>query len=329
MLLAGDVGATNIRIAIFSLKEGLKGSIVEDVYPAQGYKSLENVLKIFLDEHKVGVKAASIVVAGPEIKGRIEGTNIPWVVDRDIISEFLNGIPVRIMNDLEGMSNMIPELSNDQIHPLNQGERIPEAPMVVLAPGTGLGEAYLIWNGEDYQPYPSEGGHADFAPTDLIQAQLFKYLQKKYEHVSYERVCSGKAIPDIYDFLKSIKYAPEPEWLAAQLSDAADPVPSILKAAIDNNRRSELCVAVAKLFVKVVAAEAGNLALKLLANGGVFLGGGIIPRMLSFFHDDFMDSFITKGRLSALMTRFPVYVITHPQPALYGAARVGFSLLEG
>jgi glucokinase len=200
LLLAGDVGATHVRLALFSKEEGLRKSVFENVYLVKSFESLHDILKTFRRENKTNVTAVSFSAAEPVKNDRIVVTKISWEINRELLSRFFKGIPVNLINDLEGLSNIIPVLSHDQIEVVNKGEKTPRAPIVVLAPGTGFGEAYLIWNGTRYQSFPSEGGHSDFAPLDNIQIQLFNYLQEKYGHVSYERVCSGNAILDIYDF---------------------------------------------------------------------------------------------------------------------------------
>ena len=197
--------------------------------------------------------------------------------------------------------------------------------MAVIAPGTGLGEAFLTWNGHRYQAYASEGGHADFAPNGLLEIELLEYLHRRLGHVSSERVCSGKGLPNIYAFLRDSGYAKEPEWLRSRLALTQDPTPIIIDAALDENTPCEICAQTLHVFTSILAAEAGNLALKVLATGGVYFGGGIPRRIIRLLKEDrFLQAFRQKGRMSDLLAKLPVHVITNPRAALIGAASYAF-----
>ncbi|MGZ3629618.1 MAG: glucokinase, partial [Ktedonobacteraceae bacterium] len=223
----------------------------------------------------------------------------------------------------------IPHLDSQDLYVLNKGQAIPGGAIAVLAPGTGLGEAFLIWDGSEYKAHNSEGGHADFAPANSLQVELLRYLMVRFPHVSFERLCSGKGIPNIYDFLKDSGYAEQPQWLAEQLAAAQDRSPVIVNNALDKEHACELCVATLNTFVSILAAEASNLGLKVLATGGVYIGGGIPPRILSYLQNNqFMQAFTHKGRLTPLLTQMPVYVILNPKVALLGAAIHGFEKRE-
>jgi glucokinase len=194
----------------------------------------------------------------------------------------------------------------------------------IVAPGTGLGEAYLTWDGDRYRPHASEGGHCDFAPRDEREIELLRYLLRQHEHVSYERVCSGIGIPNLYAFLRDAGHAAEPSWLAARLAAQQDPTPAIIAAAMDPQESCELCVETVELFACILGAEAGNLALKMLATGGVFIGGGIPPRILPFLEQDyFLENFRDKGRMGKLLVDVPIHVILNHKAALFGAACAG------
>jgi glucokinase len=198
-------------------------------------------------------------------------------------------------------------------------------PIGVIAPGTGLGEGYLTWNADrnTYTAHPSEGGHTDFAPTTPTELALLTYLQPKFGHVSYERVCSGSGIPNLYEFLRDTGRYPEPDWLKEALTAATDPTPVIMRAATDElpENRAEIATAALDLFVSIMAGEASNLALKLMATGGIFLGGGIPPRILAQLHlPTFMETFTSKGRFTELLSHVPVHVINNPDVALLGAS---------
>jgi glucokinase len=199
--------------------------------------------------------------------------------------------------------------------------------IAVVAPGTGLGEAFLTWDGSRYVAQPSEGGHADFAPTNPLEVGLLQYLWERYEHVSYERVCSGLGIPNIYAYLRDSGYAAEPAWLAEVLAQAQDPTPIIVNTALDQSQPCELCMGTLDTFVSILGAEAGNMALNTLATGGVYLGGGIPPRILpALERAHFMRSFYNKGRFGEFLARIPVYVIMNPKVALLGAAAFGLTM---
>jgi glucokinase len=229
---------------------------------------------------------------------------------------------VQLLNDLAAIASALPILDAADLHVLNAGEQVHGGAMAVIAPGTGLGEAFLTWDGSKYTVNPSEGGHADFAPSTATQVDLLSYLLERFEHVSVERVCSGSGIPNIYSFFKDSGYAAEPEWLAKKLAQADDPTPIIARAGMTGN--CELCAATLGTFVSILGAEAGNLALKVWSTGGVYLGGGIPPRIVPYLQGErFMPSFVKKGRFSDVLARMPIYVIMNPKTALMGAASYG------
>ena len=327
MLLAGDIGGTKTNLAVFSPEAGIRAPLVEATFPSADYPSLEALVREFLPRVEVEVERASFGVAGPVVAGRASITNLPWVMAEEQLQDALHLSSVWLLNDLNAIAHAVPFLDPADLHTLNEGQPTPEETIAVIAPGTGLGEAFLTWDGARYRPHASEGGHADFAPNNPLEADLLRYLQERFEHVSYERVCSGRGLPNIYAFLKDSGYADEPDWLAEQLAAADDPTPIIANAALHNQRSCELCVATLSTFVSVLGAEAGNLALKVLASGGVYLGGGIPRRILpALKHERFMEAFRRKGRLSDLLANVPVHVILNPKVALLGAACHGLEL---
>ncbi len=246
-------------------------------------------------------------------------TNLPWVISGREIRRTFDLDVVHLLNDLEAIASSVPHLEPSDLFTLNEGESEAEGAIAVIAPGTGLGEAFLTWDGQRYRAHPSEGGHASFAPNTPQQRELLAYLQGRFRHVSCERVCSGSGIPNIYDFLRDSGRFDEPAWLREELSAAEDVTP-IISAAADAGR-AEIAMATMDLFVEILAGEAGNMALKVLATGGVFLGGGIPPKILPRLQaTSFMDTFDNKGRFSELMASLPVRVILNPRAALYGAA---------
>ncbi len=238
----------------------------------------------------------------------------------------LGGIRVDLLNDLHAISSAVPNLKQDEVEVLIPGEPISQGAIGVIAPGTGLGEGFLLWNGERYQPFPSEGGHTSFGPEKPLQLELLNYMDPIFGHVSYERVCSGMGIANLYSFLRDNKGLDEPQWLSEQLAEVEDPTPVIAQAALE--KKAEICVQTMDLFVSILGSEAGNLALKILATGGIYLGGGIPRRILPLLRGEtFKHGFLDKGRFAEMLTRVPVYVITHPHAGVYGAACYGMQNL--
>jgi glucokinase len=325
ILLAGDIGGTKTNLAIFSAEAGLRAPLAEATFPSRDYPSLGAVVNEFLAQTGYQVERATFGVAGPVIGERATITNLPWVMSETELAESLHMSSVHLLNDLVAIANAVPRLEPADLHTLKPGEPARGGAIAVVAPGTGLGEAYLTWDGHRYHAYASEGGHADFAPTNPQQLELLGYLQARFEHVSYEAVCSGKGIPNLYDFLRDSGYGPEPAWLAEQLAGAKDRTPIIVQAALDKS--SELCTATLYLFGSILGAETGNMALKVLATGGVYLGGGIPPRILPVLNQgEFLAAFQQKGRFSDFLRNVPIHVILNPRAALLGAACYGFDL---
>jgi glucokinase len=232
-----------------------------------------------------------------------------------------------LVNDLDAVAHAIPLLEASDLETLNSGIPVKHGALAVIAPGTGLGEGFLEWNGTSYRPYASEGGHTDFAPSGPMQLKLLVYLMNRFGHVSYERVCSGIGLPNLYAFIKDSGICPEPDWLREQIAAAPDPSPVISQAALDD--KAEIAVTTLDLFVSTLGSEAGNLALKVLATGGVYLGGGIPPRIIPFLKKtEFFHSFQNKGRFSSLLANIPIHIILNPEVALIGAARHGLEHAE-
>lgn len=257
-----------------------------------------------------------------ENKARI--TNLPWEVDAKAVCREFRFTSVRLVNDLEAMANSVPILKPGDLHMLNEKAPAPGGTIGVVAPGTGLGEAFLVWDGSTYRAYPSEGGHCSFAPRNALEMKLLHFLLERFEHVSCERVCSGRGIPNLYAFFRESEHMAELPEVAEQLAAAGDPTPVIVHAAMSAEKPSPLCRRVVEAFVSILGAEAGNLALKLMATGGIYLGGGIPPRILSVLREgEFMRTYHHKGRFGTLVEQIPVYVIVNPKAALLGAARIG------
>jgi glucokinase len=327
MLLAGDIGGTKTTLAVFSPEAGPRAPLAEATFRSAEYPSLETLAREFLSQVDSKVDRASFGVAGPVASGRAVATNLPWAIDETQLRATLNLSSVRLLNDLTALAHAVPFLESTDLHTLNEGRPVPGGAIAVIAPGTGLGEAFLTWDGSRYHPHPSEGGHADFAPTNALELGLLGHLQDRHGHVSYERVCSGRGLPSIYAYLRDSGRATEPAWLTEQLAAVDDPAPVIVNAALDEDRPCELCAATLGMFASILGAEAGNLALKVLASGGVYLGGGIPPRILPALESEqFLQAFHYKGRFSDLLMQIPVHVILDPKVALLGAACHGLEV---
>jgi glucokinase len=324
--LAGDIGGTKTTLAVIDTGSGPRVFLDKETYPSQEYPSLEAMVTRFLKGKKWAPSLASFGVAGPVINGQVQATNLPWRLAEPVLSKELN-MPVRLLNDLTATANSVPFMKEDDLVTLNPGKPVDHGSIAVIAPGTGLGEAYLNWDGTRYRAFPSEGGHVDFAPTDQMQIKMLGYLQAQLGHISYERVCSGIGLPNIYAFLKAEGIETEPAWLHDQLGQEDDPTPVITRAALEGT--AKIAVAALDLFSTILAAEAGNLALKILADGGVYLGGGIPPRILPFMQkESFLKAFRNKGRFASFLENIPVHVILNSETALIGAARYGLEVLK-
>jgi glucokinase len=325
MLIAGDIGGTKTDLAIFSGEAGPHTPLAQETVHSANYPSLQAMVKEFLAKVKMPVDRACFDVAGPVIGGRVKTTNLPWIVEEATLAQELDLSlqAVHLMNDLEAIARAIPILRPSDVQTLNAGRPVLKGAIGVVAPGTGLGESFLTWEGTRYVAHSSEGGHSDFAPTDQRQIGLLEHMLKKFDHVSFEHVCSGIGIPNIYAYLREVEQIPENPEVARQLAAAGDPSVVIINAAFDPATPSKLCDATVELFASVLASEAGNVALKVLATGGVYLGGGVVVHTLPALERPlFMDYFKRKGRFADLMERIPIHVIT-THAALVGAADYG------
>ena len=326
MLLAGDIGGTKTVLALISEGKGARQPIHEARYPSDDYPSLEAIISEFLTVTKATVTRASFGVAGPVVEGRAQITNLPWLIDTAVICQQFDIPAVRLLNDLEAIATAVPHLEASDLVTLNEGVRKPQGAIGIVAPGTGLGEAFLVWNGRSYEAHPSEGGHTAFGPTNDEQMALLTYLRQHFHHVSYERVCSGVGIPNIYAYCRDNGRYHEPQWLRSEIEATEDPTPVIVNAAV--KRQVDICTATLDLFMEVLGDEAGNMALTVLATGGIYLGGGIPPRILPQLKaSNFLQAFQNKGRFSPMMAQVPIYVITNSQAGLYGAIYAGMEVM--
>lgn len=320
MLLAGDIGGTNSRLALCEVSGSRVEVSREHTYRSREHDSLASIVKAFVEEDGFDLEGAAFGVAGPVRDGRARISNLTWEVDVEELRALLDLEEVAVTNDLEATAYGLAFLGPSDFAVLREGDPAPDGNEALIAAGTGLGEAGLHWEGDGHRPFPSEGGHCEFAPRSEREQSLLRYLWREQEHVSYERIVSGPGLYNIYRFLRDTGGGEEPDWLAAAIA-VEDPAPVI--SAHGLSRRSKLCADALDLFVSVYGAEAGNLALKLMATAGVFVGGGIAPKILPrIAAGGFLASFTAKGRMSTLLERVPVRVVLNDRCALLGAARL-------
>ncbi len=327
MILAGDVGGTKVDLALYNFMDGKLSIERQQKFPANEYGSLQDVVKAFLatednvDKVEHEVVAACFGCPGPVKDGHLKLTNLPWELDSKDLSKILNIDHIFLINDLEANGYGIAELGPEQFAELEEGDKSALGHRALVSAGTGLGEALLIWNSQAQRhlPLASEGGHADFAPRSPIEIELLEWLTKKLNgHVSYERVVSGIGLKNIYEFLRDEKKLEEPTWLRDRM-EAEDP--NFVIGTTGEDGSSELTAKTLDMFAGAYGAECGNMGLKLLATGGVYLGGGIAPKILKTLRNGtFRKAFLDKGRLSSVLERMPVRVILEEQCALIGAA---------
>jgi glucokinase len=353
MIVAGDIGGTKTHLALFDWKKERVDPVRFETFHSADYTSLEDMLTEFLgpaksptpiddfttekrdaaepeperpEEELPKIDAACFGIAGPVIQNHSRTTNLPWVVDGATLAKQFDIPRVKLINDLEAMAHGILLLRPDEVEILNVGA--PPAhhqALALIAAGTGLGESILFWNGSRYQPMPTEGGHADFAPNNDDEIELLRHLRSNYLHVSYERVLSGSGLHAIYDYVRDSKKN-EPTWLSEQIK-AGDPAAVIATAGLKG--QADIAKQALDLFTSIYGAEAGNLALKAMTLNGVYVGGGIAPKLLTKLKDGtFMKAFTNKGRYKSLMTSIPVKVVMNDKTALLGAASVAAAISQ-
>jgi glucokinase len=319
MFLAGDIGGTKTNLAIYSYQADRFRILKSASFPSRNHFSLAEIIRLFLAGESQPPRHACFGVAGPVQNGVVQVTNLPWTVDAAALQADLGFSKVSLLNDLEANAYGIYTLEPHELLPLNPlGKRDQVGHRALIAAGTGLGEAGMMWDGITHRPFASEGGHASFAPNDALGDELLFFLRQERGHVSWERVLSGMGMTNLYRFFRQRSGEPEPDWLTVQIRDG-DPAAVVTQAGLKGI--DPVCVDVVDCFTRNYGAEAGNLALKLLSLGGVYIGGGIAPKILPKLQSPiFLDAFYHKGRLSPLLQSMPVYVILNDKTALQGAA---------
>ncbi|HET8625000.1 MAG TPA: glucokinase [Gemmatimonadales bacterium] len=321
MLLVGDIGGTWAKLALVAPGgDGATVPAAEAALATKDYSTLEELVRAFLRPMRAAVERAVFAVAGPVVRGSATLTNLGWVLDEARLREALGISSVALINDLVAKAYAVPHLGPKSLHTLQRGVVDPGGSIAVVAPGTGLGESFLTWDGDRYRAHASEAGHSDFAPVDDLQVELLRWLSRDLDHVSFERVCSGRGVPNLYRFLEDRGGAPRSSRTAAQLQTAEDPTPVIFAAGLDERDPCALSVATVQLFAAILAAEAGNAALRVLATGGVYLAGGLPRRLLPILsRPEFLERFQRKGRLKPVLSRIPLHVVTRANVGLLGA----------
>jgi glucokinase len=318
MILAGDIGGTSTRLALFEAWDGAVRAVAQARYPSRDFPGLSEIVRAFAAAHPQRVDDACFGIAGPVREGRVETPNLPWVIEASVLAAQLALPRVTLLNDLEANAWGVFTLRDDDCETLSPGAPAREGNAAIISAGTGLGEAGYHGVGSSLQPFASEGGHADFAPRDELTIELFRWLQRRHGHVSWERVVSGPGLVNIFTFLQEVKHGEVSAALAEAMREG-DPAAAISSAALDES--SELAVAALDLFVALYGAEAGNLALKLKATRGIWVGGGIAPKILPRLRrPGFLEAFHDKGRFRAFLEAIPVRVILNDSTALRGAA---------
>ena len=319
MILAGDIGGTNARLAYFQSHNGILQMVSERVFPSRDHKELGEIVTQFLDDSRTRPQVACFGVAGPVRNGRVETSNLPWIIEQSKLAKQIHLPSTILINDLEASAWGVGALLAGDFVALNQVSGPTIGNQAVIAPGTGLGEAGLFWDGSHHHVFACEGGHADFAPQDELQIALLQFLRARFGHVSYERVLSGPGLVNVYEFLVESEGGADCAELSAQIK-SGDAAAAISNAALDGS--SALAGKAMDVWVAVFGAEAANLGLKAMATGGLFLAGGIAPKILSrLTGPGFMQAFLNKGRLRPLVEAMPVQVVTNDKAGLLGAAR--------
>ncbi len=316
LILAGDIGGTKVTLGVFGLDVKRPRLRIAEGYASKDFPDFESILVRFLSDHAIRPDCACFAVAGPVLAGKCHTTNLPWVIEEKRLCNILGLDKVWLINDLAATALAVPLLKSSELVTLNKGIRR-KGTIGVIAAGTGLGEALLFWDGDSYHPISTEGGHAGFAPTNLLEAELWRHVRKERGHVSVERLLSGPGLVRIYEFLRANEQEPE----TAEAEQTPDNEKPAVIAELAMKGKNTLCKKALDLFVSIYGAEAGNLALRGMTTGGIYLAGGIAPKILKWIEKGrFMKAFSDKGRFSDLLSQIPVKVILNKETALLGAA---------
>jgi glucokinase len=330
-LLAADIGGTKIDLGVYAIDGGPSAPLATGRLASADYAGIAPLARAFLEAHGLAVDYACCAVAGPVADGQARLTNLPWALEEAALASALGVKAAWLLNDLVATATAVPHLGAGDLVTLNAGTPVAGGTIAVVAPGTGLGEAFLTWDGGRYRAYPSEGGHASFGPATPDEAALYLYVRERFGHVSYERVCSGIGLPNLYAFHRDRRGVGESPTLAAQLAAAPenDRARVIIDGALDPAAPDPLCAAALETFVAILGTETSNLMLKTLSTGGVYVAGGIAARIVPLLQaDGFLARLRDKGRMSAVVARMPVHVVTAPQAALVGAASHGLERMR-
>jgi len=318
-VLCGDIGGTNTRLALFEVTEGTLNIYEEGSFRSQDSSSFEEIIEQFLEEKKVVCEQACFGIAGPVKDGRCETTNLPWVIEASKLAARTHIPYVHLLNDLQANAYGISTLKKDDFIILNEGKSEAKGNLAIISAGTGLGEAGLYWDGKQHHPFACEGGHGNFGPGNELQVALLNFLFNQYGHVSWERVLSGPGFLNIYEFLCEYRSVSPSNELKEQMQKA-DPAAVVTKAGLSGE--CKICAEALDVFACLYGAEAGDLALKIMATGGVYIGGGIAPKIIEKLKGPyFMEGFLNKGRMKDLLKEIPIKVVLNDQTALLGAAQ--------
>jgi glucokinase len=325
VVLAADVGGTKTYLALFQIKDGDLILLKEKSYPTKAHKSFVEIVQKFHSTKLPAIDVICLGVAGPITKERVHGTNFPWEIDSNTIRRELHVRSVSLINDMEANAYGLAALHEKDFETLKYGPDIP-GNVALISPGTGLGEAGLFWDGSHYHPFATEGGHCDFSPRKDSDVEIWQYLQQKYGHVSWERLISGPGIYDMYLLLRRVSGEKEPQWLKEKMAKV-DPSAVITETALEG--KDGVCVETLELFIRFLAIESAQLALKFKATGGIYIGGGILPKIIKGMNREiFFSNFVQSGRMNSLLQMIPVKVILNERTALLGAAYYGAMALD-
>lgn len=318
MILGGDIGGTKTNIAFFEPQGSQLVLKIIEKYPSSKHNSLDEIVLDFIQKHSLKVQTACFGIAGAIHNERVKTTNLPWEVNAESLSKALSGVDVHLINDLEANAWGIDALKEDELVLLHSPKQIIQGNRALISAGTGLGEAGLYFNDGKYHPFASEGGHADFAPRNDKEIALYKYLAKPFGHVSYERVLSGNGLYNIYQFLNDYNKRSSSKEISEKFKND-DPAKVISEYALEH--KDATCEEALDMMVSFYGSEAGNMALRFMAYGGVYLGGGIAPKILTKLQSPlFLEAFLSKGRFRSLLESIPINVILNDKTALIGAA---------